>query len=249
MSWLKIDDGFMEHPKVVGLSASAFRLFMEGLCYSSRYLTDGKMPTGALRAMNGTPRAAVELVAAGLWEVRDEGWAVHDYLEYNPSRAEVDEKRQHISQERSKAGSKGAAKRWQGDGPVPLPVPLSSSETLSPQPPAAAPKDCLDRFFKAEKVNEQVAALVEMWHVPLSQQARGQLGAMLKKHGHGQDVANAAISAINARGSPVEYMQGVLRNGRQARRQDTRSGQGFSAEDADRAKRYLAGDDDALRDT
>ena len=41
MSWVRLDDNFPNHPKVVGLSDQAFRLYISGLCYASHYLTDG----------------------------------------------------------------------------------------------------------------------------------------------------------------------------------------------------------------
>ena len=46
MAWIKIDDSFPDHPKVIGLSDKAFRIHIEGLCYSGRFLTDGLIPMG-----------------------------------------------------------------------------------------------------------------------------------------------------------------------------------------------------------
>ena len=41
MAWLRIDDGFVEHPKVYDLSDRSFRLHVAAHCYSARNLTDG----------------------------------------------------------------------------------------------------------------------------------------------------------------------------------------------------------------
>jgi predicted phage terminase large subunit-like protein len=78
-----------------------------------------------------TAKHAAELVAAGLWEQHPDGFLVHDFLEYNPSAAELDSKRHS----KAIAGAKGAASRWHGDRkwqtdapvPDPSPTPISSA--------------------------------------------------------------------------------------------------------------------------
>jgi hypothetical protein len=93
MTWVKIDDTFPDHPRVVGLSDAAFRSHVAGLCYSARYLTDGSIPSSAMRSI-GTRKSATELEEAGLWVRSDHGWLIRDYLDYNPSRADVEGKRE-----------------------------------------------------------------------------------------------------------------------------------------------------------
>jgi hypothetical protein len=41
MSWVRLDDSFPEHPKVIALTDAAFRAHVRGLCYAGRFLTDG----------------------------------------------------------------------------------------------------------------------------------------------------------------------------------------------------------------
>jgi hypothetical protein len=90
VSWTKLDDGFVRHPKVIGLSDRAFRLHIEALCLCSEHLTDGILPTAWVRRQ---PQGPVrELVEAGLWS--DSPWSVHDYLSYNPSRADIEGSRE-----------------------------------------------------------------------------------------------------------------------------------------------------------
>jgi hypothetical protein len=132
MTWAKLDDRFPEHPKVVGLSDKAFRLYVSGICYSSANTTDGEIPRAALLRLGGTPKLAAELVAAALWDTTSrDGWAVHDYLVYNRSKVTIES----TSDSRRKAGSKGLAKRWQNasqnDGNVPLSVSASVEELCS----------------------------------------------------------------------------------------------------------------------
>ena len=92
MTWVKIDDLFPDHPKIVALTDAAFRTHVTGLCYAARYLTDGHIPTGSLRTI-GPRKAATELEAAGLWTKTDHGWQIRDFLDYNPSRDDVETKR------------------------------------------------------------------------------------------------------------------------------------------------------------
>lgn len=89
MSWVKLDDGFPQHPKVIGLSLEARWAYVEGLCYAARYETDGVIPD--VIAANGPVRA--ELTASGLWESLENSVGIHDYLVYNPSRLERERKR------------------------------------------------------------------------------------------------------------------------------------------------------------
>lgn len=90
MSWVRIDDGFLDHPRIKPLSDRAVREFLSGLSYSMRYLTDGHVPDHAVR----NARAAVELDAAGLWLRVDGGWHVHDWKQWNPTADEIRQRRE-----------------------------------------------------------------------------------------------------------------------------------------------------------
>lgn len=92
MGWVKLDDGFADHPKVVGLSLQARWAFIESLCYAARHETDGVVPDQV--AANGPVRE--EILAAGLWEsgtASSGSIGIHDFLVYNPSRSEKERKR------------------------------------------------------------------------------------------------------------------------------------------------------------
>lgn len=94
MTWVKIDDGFPDHPKVVGLSDAAFRLHVTALCYAGKYLTDGVIPSNALRRLGGTDEAVSELVEAALWVPNLSDFYIHDYLKHQSSKAQVDSTKQ-----------------------------------------------------------------------------------------------------------------------------------------------------------
>lgn len=102
MSWLKVDDGFEDHPKVEGLSNDAHRLWMRAACWCRKPVnarTAGFVPRALLEqiAKRMAPPARLlelvdELVAAtaggmfkhGLWEPREGGWVFHDWAVYQP---------------------------------------------------------------------------------------------------------------------------------------------------------------------
>ena len=92
MTWVKLDDGFADHPKIERLSSDAFRAFVRSLCYASRHLTDGRIPDAALRIL--ARRAIIrELEVSGLWERNGDGIVIHDYLEFQPSSAQIRQRR------------------------------------------------------------------------------------------------------------------------------------------------------------
>jgi hypothetical protein len=100
MSWVRLDDGFADHPKVSELDDRAFRIHIWALWYSARHLTDGFI---AHEALAGCPlvsrrytldRAQASLIGARLWKRRKRGIQIRDFLEFNPSRAQVLDKRQ-----------------------------------------------------------------------------------------------------------------------------------------------------------
>lgn len=92
MTWIRIDDHFVDHPKVLAIKDEAFRAYISGLCYSSRYLTDGFLPEAALDKIT-TQRARKQLTDAELWHETEGGITINDFLEYNPSKAETEKKR------------------------------------------------------------------------------------------------------------------------------------------------------------
>jgi len=99
VSWVKLDDGFFRHHKVILAGREARDLALAALCHASASLSDGYIPAGALRQLaadaqvSNPKRLAARLVEVGLWEVAPGGYRIHDYLAYNPSRERVLETR------------------------------------------------------------------------------------------------------------------------------------------------------------
>jgi len=114
MTWLRIDDAFAQHPKVIQAGSRAAWLDVAGMCYASRYLTDGFVPAGMIHKLTDEPNPdelAQALVDAGLWEVRPGGYLIHDYLEYNPSAAQVRENRRRDAARKIPPGFRPDSKR------------------------------------------------------------------------------------------------------------------------------------------
>jgi len=106
-TWLRLDAGFPDHPKVVGLTDAAFRLEVSAMCYTARNLTDGMVP--AAWVPGRLTRSAGALVTAGLWVPNDSGWELHDWHDWQRSRAQVEA----VSKARAESGRRGAHARWQ----------------------------------------------------------------------------------------------------------------------------------------
>jgi len=136
MTWVRLDDQFADHPKIVGLSSNAFRLHVTGICYAAKHETDGMIPFAAAFVITAR-KAMSELTDAGLWDREETGFLIHDYLEYNPSRASLRAKRAADSV-RKNGGIAPDANRTRPDpiptrkpDPVPHPIPTGDSAAAS----------------------------------------------------------------------------------------------------------------------
>lgn len=114
MTWVRIDDQFTDHPKVVKAGPLAGWLYMCGLTYASRYLTDGFIPAAQVPRLADLPNAdelAGRLVGVGLWEPAEGGYQIHDYLGYQPSAEKVKAQRAETARRQSEWRDRERAKR------------------------------------------------------------------------------------------------------------------------------------------
>lgn len=107
MTWARLDDQFPWSRKVRRLSDAAFRLHVTGIVASARDLTDGLVKRDDIDeypAMRGLDKRIDELVLRGVWHANghecekcvqppDGCWQVHDYLDHNPSKSDVEAER------------------------------------------------------------------------------------------------------------------------------------------------------------
>ena len=108
-TWVKLDVGYLSHPKVIGLHQSAKLLHLASILWTAEHLTDGYVTPKALRELSESVPIAVRwrghhasaLVEAGLWDpvpAPTGGWLVHDFTEHNASstRAAVEKSREQV---------------------------------------------------------------------------------------------------------------------------------------------------------
>lgn len=105
-TYITVHDGMPEHPKVEALSDRAFRVLVDLWCWCSRQLNDGVIPEAVWLKRTGTPKVRKELLAA-LVDVVDGQYVMHDYLEHQRSRAQVEA----LKAKRAEAGRKGGRAR------------------------------------------------------------------------------------------------------------------------------------------
>jgi hypothetical protein len=94
MAWIRIDDGFADHPKLLKAGPLAVALQIRALCYSARHLTDGFIPAEMVPVLTlGFPKKNIKwqdkMLESGIWEIAPNGYRIHDYLKYNSSKKEV----------------------------------------------------------------------------------------------------------------------------------------------------------------
>lgn len=133
MTWIKLEDEVIDHPKIAGLSDVAFRWWIRSLCYASRFLTDGVIPGVFLIAVK--PKVRSELIAAKLWIERDSILEIHDYLKHQTSKADVEKERErNRSRRRGDQRSTGGGTAGTPNGRTSeVPRPEAEADTQIPE--------------------------------------------------------------------------------------------------------------------
>lgn len=100
MPFIRLSDNYIDHPKFIALSSAAFRLWHEGMAFCRKHQTDGIITRSALAGFRYSSDAAREELLQPcdvhrqpLWRLDEIGYHVHDYLDWNPSRAEEEAQR------------------------------------------------------------------------------------------------------------------------------------------------------------
>lgn len=160
MTWFKVDDGWWSHPKVIPLECSDPRsIWVTAGSWCAQHLTDGYLPEYALKMitdLRGSKLKAAcdDLVEAGLWRRAPGGYQFHDWEKYQPSRAEI-EKRREADRERKSLGRirrKESERSPRGIGAESA-SPVPSRPVQTPQPPsfAAVMRDLADKVAADEE--------------------------------------------------------------------------------------------------
>lgn len=100
--WFRMDAAILDHPKVALVSDTAVVAFIGLIGYCAREKTDGQVPVRLAQRIRGT-EALTELVEVGLLEEPNATHVqIHDYLDWQTSRA--------VSDQRATAARGGQAK-------------------------------------------------------------------------------------------------------------------------------------------
>jgi len=86
-----IKPSLLDHRPILRLSDSAFRVWMMGIVYGAAHETDGFLDRRVLALLHpdgAREDLAQELVNAGRWKVREDGWQIDDFLTYQTSHAD-----------------------------------------------------------------------------------------------------------------------------------------------------------------
>lgn len=155
-TWIKLHDNFWENPKVLAAGEDAALLYVQGLSYCSRNLTDGRIPTAALRNLTAKKEArtlARILVREGLWTETASGWEVHDYTVVQRSRAQVESAREAARERQRKSRSVTVPSRRDSQrSSVEVTAPETDADTEpetpppTPAPAAAIAPEQVDRL-------------------------------------------------------------------------------------------------------
>lgn len=114
MTWANVDDLFPEHPKVLAAGGDAGWLYICGLCFTNRNLTEGRIPKaviGRLSDRKNPVKLAKTLVDVGLWHEEKDHYVIHDWDKYNESAEDVKARKEHARN--------AARARWSGKGKPP----------------------------------------------------------------------------------------------------------------------------------
>lgn len=143
MTWVKLDDSFADHPKVMGLGRdrmAGLGVWTAAACYCARHLTDGFVPAAVAEGF-GNVRVVRRMVDVGLFDDVPGGYQLHDWLDYNPPRSKVLKNRQDAKDRMNKVRRSGEVRandeRTNAEvpakfaDPVPVPVPEVLENVLS----------------------------------------------------------------------------------------------------------------------
>lgn len=96
--WIRVSVRFFSHRKAVKAGDAACMLHLAAIAYAREQMTDGDIDVDVLRRLTTHARPkdlAAKLVEVGLWSATQDGYVIHDYADWNPTRAEIESRRGH----------------------------------------------------------------------------------------------------------------------------------------------------------
>lgn len=120
MTWLKTDDGYYDHAKIAALDSHEYRLHHGAQLLAARMESDGRVTKWQVeglrrRGMPPVSKLVKVLVSSGLWHCDGDDYIIHDFLDYNPSKAEIEARRAADADRKAEWRAKKATKMSQRD--------------------------------------------------------------------------------------------------------------------------------------
>ena len=257
MVWVRLDDHFDQNPKIASVGPAGIAMWVCGIAYCNRNLTDGFIPWAVARNLISFEWLSADttgdeekwpierlastsdldttedyvmaypmrgynviqmLLHARLWEEVANGYRIHDYTDFQPTKAEVEAERaakqaagraggQASAQARAQAKSNGVVsgrltivQAESKPDPVPDPVP-DPSPSYEVEDAAAAARD------------EPFARTVRCWEratgTTVTPMTGDKLGVWLEKAG--EEWTRDAIEEMGASGAKsMRYLDAIL---------------------------------------
>lgn len=113
MAWFRIDDQAAFHAKVLMAGNEAYGAWCRAGAWSSGHGTNGRIPRAVAltiapeRVWKRLVEARLEPGGNGLAVLVEDGWQIHDFLDWNPSAEEVRAERESLREARRRAGMAG----------------------------------------------------------------------------------------------------------------------------------------------
>ena len=184
--WVRIDEEFTQHPKVVQVGPLGVALQVAALCYCNRNLTDGFVPRGVVRmlldfdGLGDALQVANSLVKAGMWETVEGGYRVHDFETYQPSKERVLAERERLRQRvakwrKKKRNAVGNAVTNAGSNPPVTHGPVPVTPGVGSGDPREETTGVLTVVEQARPKQANVVAVFDAWKATLPRGSRHEL--------------------------------------------------------------------------
>lgn len=155
MVWLRLDDQYDDHPKVVAAGNDGELLDVRGMLFCARRGTDGFIPYTQLpalsRGINRPARMAALLVEVRRWhdDPDAKGWWVHDYLKYNLPASSQEADREAARERMRVARAAKVQRNANGSSPDVRANTVQTEINPTPTPQSASTKHSDDPAFEA----------------------------------------------------------------------------------------------------
>lgn len=132
MTWAKLSDNFHSHPKTEAMGLDGAGLYSIAISYAACHLTDGFLPEPWVKKQ-APAKLIRRMVDVGAWSKEDGGYRINDFLDYNPSRDAVLDKRRVTKERvtRYRTRSNGASNAAPEPDPYPYPNLPSVDEEIN----------------------------------------------------------------------------------------------------------------------